>query len=199
MRIGLVCEGQTDIPVFEALLNKLLPDDWVLIPLQPERDALGNYGSAGWTKVRDLCQSYGSYVTHLPNGPDILIVQVDGDVAGQVSAATLDELCAHIRSWLGSGATHPGLVITIPAQATETWLLAGSRPASPALESVRKPAEQLIRAGLIAHDKHGNPIKDQQRYRELAAPLADRLASLRPVLRELDRFCSKVEALVRRC
>lgn len=198
MRIGLICEGQTDIPVFEALLNKLLPDGWVLTPLQPERDALGNYGDAGWTRVREFCQSYGSYVAYLPNAPDLLIVQVDGDIAGQVSAATLDELCGRVKIWLGAGASHPGLVMAIPTQATETWLLAGSRPANPALEAVRKPAEQLIKAGLIEHNERGNPIKDQQRYRELAAPLADRLASLRPVLRELDRFCSKIEALVHR-
>lgn len=195
MRVGVVCEGQTDIPVLEAVLRRMLPDGWVLTTLQPECDALGNWADAGWTKVREFCRCYGSYVAYLPDAPDVLIVQVDGDIAGQVSAANNDELCATIKSWLGSGASHPGLVIVIPTQASETWLLAANRPATPAIESVKKPAEQLVKAGLVDHDEHGGPVKDQQRYRELATPLADRLTALRPILKELDRFCSKLEQL----
>lgn len=194
----LFCEGQTDIPVLEAVLEGLLPAGWVLSTLQPDRDALGSWGAAGWTKVRDFCRSYGSYVAYLPDAPDILIVQVDGDIVGQVSANDNVGLCAEIKSWLGRGANHPGLVIVIPTQATETWLLAANRPVNPAIESMRKPAEQLVKAGLIEHDEHGDPIKDQQRYRELAIPLTARLTALRPILTELDRFCSKLEKLTNR-
>ena len=145
--------------------------------------------------MRDWCRNFGPVLAYLPNMPNILIVQVDGDVRGQVSASTNEKLCDEVKSWLGPGVTFPGLVIAIPTEATETWLLAANRPANPALERVKKPAEQLIRAKLIEHDAHGNPIKDYARYRELAAPLGEQLSALRRVLTELDRFCVKVEAV----
>jgi len=107
-----------------------------------------------------------------------------------------EALCRTVKSWLGEGASFPGLVIAIPTEATETWLFAAHSSPTPTIEAVKQPAAQLVKAGLIGPDEHGKPCKDAARYRELAVALGEKLGHLRAVVGELDRFCAKIEALV---
>lgn len=201
MRVGIVCEGATDFPVLEKVLEALLPNEWEITLLKPEQDQLGRFEGFGWNKVRQWCTSMGRSLPILQRASllhDLVIIQIDADIRSQVQAKSNLEFCETIKSWLGSGVDLSGVIIVIPTQAIETWLLAAHRASNPKIEGERHPANALVREGLLQMSDVGQPIKDVDRYRTLALALPGKLTSLRAVLPELQRFCEKVEAFVAR-
>jgi hypothetical protein len=97
-----------------------------------------------------------------------------------------------VKDWLGPASTLNKLVIVVPAQASEAWLVAAHLPTNPALESRNHPEDALAERRLVARNAEGQPVKDTSVYEELAQALHDRLGELR-WLPELDRFVRKLE------
>lgn len=193
--VGLVCEGVTDHPVIEAVLEAIF-GDFEPRYLQPEFDRLEPAtSSGGWTRVQDWCCHWAENLAYLPNPPDLIVVHVDADVRTLVGVSTTEELCAKIRGWLGPSAKRHGLVIVLPKECTETWLLASHTPATPSLEALEDVASRLAGRGLLKLGEHGRPVKDRGIYANLSVPLTAKLPQLRKVLRELDRFACKLETL----
>lgn len=198
MIIGFVCEGISDVPVLQAVVDAIVGPDYEPRFIQPEADALG--ATAGWTEVKKWCESYGpslgDYLTW--TGIDLLVVHLDADVCAKVKMASTVALCEATKRWLGRAGQDPRILIVIPSQASEAWLYAAHVATSPHIETERDPAGKLAQAGLLERDPRGEPVKDPRRYQELASRLPARLAELRKVLPELERFAGKLERVAAR-
>lgn len=196
-QVAFICEGHTDTPVLEAVVEAVLGDDFEPLYLQPERDMLTDaerWSDGGDDRVRAFCeQRHGSLAFAVPTA-DIVVVHLDADRCAKYSASDTSALCKVIKGWLGSSATDERLVIAIPAQATEAWLVAVVENANPSLENLPHPAERLAGHRQLSRNKAGQPIKDRLLYANLAETLRDRLPTVREVLPELDRFAGKLEA-----
>lgn len=194
MRVGIVCEGRTDFVLLEQIVVSVFGPCEV-DPVQPMRDALrpGGWQEAGWTQVRAWCRARDADVIAdemTLGGLDAFVIQVDGDLCGREGLpATRPALCAHIRGdWLGGGVLPHGVVICIPAAATDTWLWAAveSEPLPDGLEDEQRPTDRLGEHGIG---------KNQHHYGSHAEVLGRRLPVIREALSELDRFLCKLEGV----
>ncbi len=162
VRVAVVVEGPTDAIVLEAILNAMVPGrEFVLQTLQPEGSAafgtapFGRTG-AGWAGVyrwsrQAVTEGGGSASgSSVLSNHDILIVQLDADVAGETYAAgnirdapcddlpceapcppahhTTDALREVILNWLGEGECPQRIVLCTPSRSIETWVLAAVCP-----------------------------------------------------------------------
>lgn len=209
MLAAVVCEGPTDFVVLRDLLYAICPNIEDVIPLQPEGDET-TFGSGGWHLVKKWCEDNGpklsSFLGHAYGSPiDILLIQVDGDIApslgiatgGRTAAAIAGDVCKAIKSWLG----HPPrnlpaqVVITIPMQATESWIIAGLEPGGTLnLEGMQHPAGRLVAKKQLIADANGRPVKDLARYRQMAKSLSKAPQQLFLRAPEADRFRAKIAA-----
>lgn len=82
--IGFVCEGPRDLELLAAVIEHILGEDIHALPLQPDESLLGNNGN-GWKGVWRWCNAHGKmldqYMHDATPQIDMLIVQMDGDVA----------------------------------------------------------------------------------------------------------------------
>ncbi|AUX40568.1 uncharacterized protein SOCE26_019690 [Sorangium cellulosum] len=202
MIIGIVCEGSSDFPVLEAVVEAALGDGHEVRYLRPETDALFRPG--GWTAVKAWCEEHASWLSDFMTvgNIDLLIIHVDADVRRHVpelkkkkGEPTTQDLCDTIKGWLKLRQSAKGrrVLIVIPAQATEAWLVAAQGGATPDLEKEAKPVTRLVQRKLVS-TIGGKPDKSPAVYRDLATPLRSHAAELRGVLRELDHFMGKLEA-----
>jgi hypothetical protein len=123
----------------------------------------GNYGAlgGGWKGVRAWCQNlrkkFPDLATYLnESNTDILIIHVDADVArdNEMNCAmpcppaqdTCEAVAQQVRNWLGYWVTENNVVLCIPADNTEAWILAAHdtqttyhNPPDKPLECVQKP------------------------------------------------------------
>jgi hypothetical protein len=136
---------------------------------------------------------------------NLLVIHLDGDRAaalgiptdGRLIADIASDICNVIKGWLGAPqhSIPPGVVITIPMQSTETWLIAGILAGGIVdLERIDQPVTRLTSAGLLERDTDGVAIKDLRRYRKLAVDLAKASARLFARSPEASRFRGKVAA-----
>lgn len=193
-RVGFVCEGPTDVLVLRALVEHVAGGPIDARYIQPDLDGLDRSG--GDTRVERWCRGNGHGLGWLLEwqGIDLLVVHLDADRCPKYGAADTAALCATIKGWLGPGAARPELVIVLPAQATEAWLVAAHRAQTPAVEAMPHPENALASLGLLSRDAAGRPLKAPDRYGPMAAALVEQLDAVRPVLRELRRFLEKLEA-----
>ncbi len=208
MRVAIVCEGRTDFVLLEQIVLAVF-GPCEITPLVPMRDALDDARwspKAGWTQVKAWCEGLGvqGIADEMAMGTiDVIVVHIDGDMCGREGhPATRAGLCDHIKqTWMGAPTSPPGVVICIPAFATDTWLAAALDAviATPALEADADPLSHLVRLGVLKPAPPGEttPRKNQYAYKQRAAVLGTRAAALRPALTELDRFMGKLEALRR--
>lgn len=167
-RVAIVCEGLTDLVVLQAVLNAIFGDHIPTL-LQPEElpgGAAGPFGG-GWKGVRAWCQQLaaqgGLDASPLADTYDLLILHVDADIARDPEIAcaqpappilpTLEALERVLLTWLQADATPERLVLCVPAQATEAWMIAmladqglalpDNFTLSPALECEPDPAAIL--------------------------------------------------------
>ena len=162
LRFAVAVEGPTDAIVLEAVLTALLPDDeFVFQTLQPEGSAA--FGSApfgrtgaGWTGVyrwsrQAVSEGCGSVSgSSVMSNHDVLIVQVDADVAGETYArgnirdaphddlpcekpcpppdCTTNALRRVVLNWLGEGECRREIVLCTPSKNIEAWMLAAVCP-----------------------------------------------------------------------
>ena len=162
VRVAVAVEGATDAIVLEAILSATIPGgEFVLQTLQPERSAAFRAASfgrtgAGWAGVyrwsrQAVTEGGGSASgsSELSNH-DVLIVQVDADVAGETYARgnirdaphddlpceepcppphhTTDALRDVILNWLGECECPRRIVLCTPSKSIETWVLAAVWP-----------------------------------------------------------------------
>ncbi len=165
MRIALVGEGVTDFEVLKAAIDFMLNGrSFDLKLLQPEGSVAfmgrGNAGAlgGGWKGVYRWClQAALRGGGTLAGDPlfisyDLLILQLDADVAGEDPAndavdpipelngllpceracpppnATTDALRLVILSWAGEAQTPPQTVLCTPSKSTEAWVMAAFFP-----------------------------------------------------------------------
>ena len=199
--VGFVCEGPTDVEVLRPLVEHVAGGPIEPVYLQPSYDALDQWGQGGETRVERWCKDKGSWLQWLlqPRGIDLLVIQMDADRCPKYGAADTTALCATIKGWLGDGARLPEVLIVLPAQATEAWLVAAYQSPTPELEALRHPEDRLAQLGKLARGAEGRPLKAVERYAPMTADLISKLPELRPQagqrppLIELHRFMTKLE------
>lgn len=192
LKIGFVCEGPTDTPILEAVIEAIF-GEFEARYIQPDVSNLGGWSGGGDTRVEQWCRRSGHGLAYLLFDTDLLVVQLDGDRCPRLGAADTTQLCAVVKGWLGAGAREPKLVIAIPAQASEAWLVAAHMATTPALEQQHHPEDLLAQRKLLRRGADGRAVKERATYVELAVRLRERLAEARRVLPELERFADKLE------
>ena len=162
LRFAVAVEGPTDAVVLAAILNSLLPnDEFVFQTLEPEGSAAfgsAPFGStgAGWAGVyrwsRQAVSEGGGSVSGSSalSNHDVLVVQVDADVAGETYArgsirdaphddlpceepcpppdCTTNALRRVILNWLGERECPREIVLCTPSKNIEAWVLAAVCP-----------------------------------------------------------------------
>lgn len=141
-KVGIVCEGKADGVVIEAVLNGL-KDDYKLLPIQPPGGRVGGDAGplgGGWKGVQRWCEQESRHgrLSDLAERTDLLIIQVDSDVAGEKEldrarpcpppADSANEVRSAIREWLGVEQLPDKVVLCVPSMASETWALVGLFP-----------------------------------------------------------------------
>lgn len=201
LQVAFVCEGPTDTPILEAVVEAVFGPDFESLYLQPERDTLSDeesWGDGNDDRVRGWCLQRADSLEWAVYTADVIVIHLDADRCAKFGTSSTEELCQVIRGWLGRSADDERLVIVLPAQASEAWLVAAHCAPAADLESQKRPAEQLAAAGLIERDEEGRPRKDRARYEDLSKRLSNELPRIRAVLHELERFASKLERQAQR-
>lgn len=132
-RVALACEGPADRILIEAVLDRYL-GDYVLDLLQPPLSAIGG-GSGplggGWKGVRLWCQQESSV-----GGRSLQVVLQNHDLSLAEGACCppprvfTDPVRSAVLAWLDVSPAPAGLVLCVPAMATETWALVALFPES---------------------------------------------------------------------
>ena len=82
--IGIVCEGPTDYLLLKGVIEAISEIEIHCYQLQPEGDLTGQYGN-GWKGVWKWCADHAeilqSFMKEISPRLDLLIIQMDGDVA----------------------------------------------------------------------------------------------------------------------
>ncbi len=133
----LVCEGPSDIAVFEAIAQA---HGGKIIEHSPQLDATSStYPPQGWGAVKNWClqlaanRSLGNPIDFLLafKGADGIIIQIDTDIANQIKingnfglAGDKGWCKSAIDSWLGKRSGHTKIYYVLCAFSTETWILA---------------------------------------------------------------------------
>lgn len=149
-RVAIVCEGDADRAILEAVLDHYL-GDYEPVAVQPPLGAFGGDSGplgAGWKGVRRWCQQEapvgGGPLRVLLENHDLVLLQIDADVAREPESGIAlaedarcpppsvlsDPVRAAVLTWLGIPGPPRGLVLCVPAMATETWALVGLFPES---------------------------------------------------------------------
>ena len=163
LRVAVAVEGPTDSIVLKAIVRSLLrtTDDFVFQTLQPEgsvafgSEPVGRTGG-GWVGVyrwsRQSALEGGGLVSRSSalSHHDVVIVQVDADVAGKTypsggvydapredlpckqpcppPSRTTNALRSVVLNWLGELQCPPRLVLCTPSMSIEAWVLAAVWP-----------------------------------------------------------------------
>jgi hypothetical protein len=175
LRVALVGEGPTEKVVIEAALTSIMGSrSFILRQLQPEESLPFGPIGTGWVGVYRWCRqaaarSGGSLRRDLLyQAYDVLLLQVDADVAGNryadggiveavqdlpceqpcpPPAATTDLLRRVVLRWAGETAVPPRTVLCTPSKSTEAWVIAALYPEDPAMrrniECCPDPAARL--------------------------------------------------------
>lgn len=207
LSIGIVAEGKSDHIVLKAIVRQLVGPNLEFTEITPESSALA---PGGLDVVRGWCEEFGSrletfqtFITSLPL--DLLIIHIDGSMAHRFGIA---QPCppAHdtanavreiiVTQWLARRSLPPLVVLAIPMQEIETWLLPAHvrAPELPvALECMRNPKTFLNQTvPLHGRQKTTTP----QRYERLAAAISAQLAQVRSACPQADRFCRELMSAV---
>lgn len=230
--VGVVAEGPTDVVVLAEYLSTWLQglDDSATLevrPLQPVVDATsGRLGDGGWTLVKAWCENNPPearptdlFEPLFEGEPpvDVLLVQLDGDVIGDYTAAYADitvpqypdaeargsivELILERWLWSSTERRHADphaerhcLVATV--RALETWIVAGLDPSIPEPEEIENPEQELLNLEPGLPTRHGRLRKHRGRWWRLARKTRNQLEHIKAVCPHCDQFLSYFEAAV---
>ena len=222
LRIGFVVEGPTDFVMLERIAGQLLGGrEYESVAIQPLlSDAFAAVTGGGWTEVyfwcRQTTEQAGGSVRNdaLFNSFDMLIVQVDADVAGKrysddqritnapndlpceqpcpPASASTNNLRQILLGWMGEAAVPPKTVLCTPSKALETWVVLALFPQnqfsrSANLECRANPDAQL-QAQPLARRLIRAGKKDIGKYRDRAGDMAAAWPAVRLRCTEAERF-----------
>lgn len=146
-RIAIACEGPADRIIIQAILDSYV-DDYEVLPIQPPISALGAAHSGehggGWRGLLGWCNQEGPSLHTLLQNSDILIIQIDCDVAyeGEDFGAVCpppDSAVEAVRDLvleaLGIDLLPPKTILCAPGMASETWAMVALFPQDPRIVS----------------------------------------------------------------
>lgn len=224
-------EGPTDFVILEAVAGHLLNGrEFEPVAIQPLlSDSFGATTRGGWTEVyfwcREGAKQAGGYLRDNPLFEifDMLIIQVDADVAGKKysddqritddpgdlpcvklpcppCSTTTDALRKVILGWMGETDVPPKTVLCTPSKALETWLLVALYPNNresrkAEIECLNKPDAQL-QTQPLAHRLIRGGKKDITKYRDRAADVINTWPLVRRRCTEAERFSQELTAVV---
>jgi hypothetical protein len=209
---ALVCEGQTDVPVFRAMIQELWPSVEQVLSLQPELDEMGRaHGRTGWSEVRSWCEQHAADLNEVleplvGEAVDLLLIAIDVDIA--IAAGIADpprragayeskRLRDVMEGWLGpvvKKRVPEQVVFSTPVMAIEAWVIAALFRQERAPEGLPNPAEFLVsKKKLRRSPKDDKPWKELHRYRDFAGRIARGLSRVRKVCPEAERTCHAIE------
>ena len=201
-------------------------------PLQPAVDATsGRLGDGGWTLVKAWCENnppearapdvFDEPLFEGEPPVNVLLVQLDGDVIGDYTAAYTDitvpqnpDAAARgrivqsiLERWLWSSTErrhadpHAGqhcLVATV--RALETWIVAGLDLAIPEPEEIENPERELMRLEPGLRTRRYGHVRRLRKNRQEWLTLAERtrteLDHIKSVCPHCDQFLSYFEAAI---
>jgi hypothetical protein len=207
--VGIVCEGNTDEIVVEAILRVVAGEHRARL-LQPERTrfAEGGYGvfGGGWKGVREWCRAQGRLSEALASAPlgrfAALVIHVDADVAGDPEVAceqpcppasdTGDALRDFVlREWCEDGDVPPRVVFCIPSKTTDAWVFVALYPddrlAVPDIECRPEP-EALLKQRPEKLVSGPENRKNTTAYRQAAPLVAEAWPHVCSLCTQAERF-----------
>lgn len=228
LRIAFAVEGSTDLVILEEVIAKFLGGrDFVVRYVQPEmseafQPIAGEHG-LGWPGVCRWCrqaaqQAGGKIRDNLVFSlNDLLVVQVDADVAGSSysaghiedpfpgtitlpceepcppASATTDRLRSVILRWLGENSPPPRTVLCVPSKSLETWLLVGLFPDTPVVRrqddiECRENPQTALRGQPTSRKLISGNHKKEEKYRDLAPEFAENWKRVTGRCSEARRF-----------
>jgi hypothetical protein len=211
-RAALVCEGQTDVPIFREVIQELWPSVTDVDCLQPELDDTGRAtGRAGWSEVKAWCEQHVDDLEDVLQPDvgfpfDLLLIAIDVDIAiaagiadpprsvGNYESSRLRET---MRGWLQTRNRRrvpEVVVLSTPVMAIEAWVIAALFPRRNAPESIADPATELVnKRKLRLSPNDGKPWKELYRYKLFSKQVAGALARVRRKCPEAGRTCQEIE------
>ena len=225
--IGIVAEGVTDFMLLRSLLNHFLDCNCQLI--QPETSETqgfnGNQGAygGGWKGVRAWCQNLTNDFENLTDffnklNIDLLIIHIDADVAreAEINCAkpcppaqdTCEALAQCVMTWLGEPLINKKLVLCIPADNTEAWILATHDiqtayhdPPNKPLECVNKPDmiisnQRYKNPRRLLKRKDGKAKKTRRDYQQLIPVVLDNWEEVKRICKQAAQFEKDLKAKV---
>jgi len=215
----LVCEGETDVYIFQALSAHFSSIE--VRPLAPRPDATssGAYPSHGFGDVLKWCfDNQGKIQLSLDVvGARALFLQMDTDIATQVNLDCINKghsarhCCQEkLNEKLGVLVEPPRCHYILPTQNTETWILASHEPPErdensieiSNYEFIHDTEQRLIDLGYPSRkgksNKAGRKLdkKPATKYKKYGKQLTDNLTLARQRCAELDRLCHLLEAII---
>lgn len=221
----IVCEGDTDFVVLDAALSAVYGEHTATM-IQPEKSLFAGRAytemGSGWRGVKKWCEQardeFGGLKQRLGvmlvGGADALIIHVDADIADHLdcrhpcppASDTADAVRSHVLRWGGEKELPDGVVLCVPAQSTETWVIAALDPGSlfVAGDVECKDAEAYLcgRKGpkLVARKSgkgHKGYRKHTGRFAEAAKIVRDNWPRVRATCSQASRFTAELgQALI---
>ncbi len=212
----LVCEGESDVYIFQALARHLSKAE--IISLAPQLDATsGTYPSHSFGHVLNWCADNRSRIPMLLDfkGAKALFLQMDTDIAGQANPDCIEQgqsarhCCQEkLNQKLATNQEPPRCHYILPTQNTETWLLAAHNfsALNEQLEGINNfeliddTEQRLIALGFKSKKGVNNNAprklnkRPANRYKRYGEQLASNLMLARQRCNELDRLCSLLES-----
>jgi hypothetical protein len=221
LRIALVGEGPTEKVVVEAALSSILSGRrFILKQLQPEESLPFGAMGTGWVGVYRWCrQAVDRAGTSLRDdilyqAYDLLLVQLDGDVAdecyanGSIEEVVQDIPCSQfcpppsastnplrtvLLRWAGEQELPPRTVLCTPSKSTDAWVVAALFPDDLAVKrgiECWADAESRLRQQALAY-RMSKRVED---YQARAVDLRNAWPRLALTLDEARRFDADLRA-----
>lgn len=228
LRIAVAVEGPTDAIVLEAILDSLLVNiEFEFQTLQPEGSTafgFSPFGETGggwggvyrWSRQAALEGDGSVSGSSALSYHDVLIVQVDADVAGERYSSgniqdapyqdlpcekpcpppehTTNALRRVILNWLGERQCPLRVVLCTPSKSMEAWVLAAIWPDNPVIRRKNWECQTNPERQLGALPKARRFKKHQEDYRSKQSEIAAEWPNVSARLTEAARFETEFRA-----
>lgn len=215
----LVCEGPTDLYIFQALSRNFSSIELRLSfeSLSPQQDATsGTYPRHGFGDVLNWCLANKQKIQMLIDfqGASALFIQMDTDIAKKANPQCVEQnnsprQCCYekLNERLATLDEPPRCHYVLPTQSTETWILASHTNTSlldngllliSNYELISNTEQRLIDLGYPSKkgkNKNSRKLKKSpaEKYKEYGDRLIENLQIARLRCDELDRLCRILE------
>lgn len=217
----LVCEGETDVYIFQALATHLSSSEaqLTITSLAPQHDATsGTYGSHGYGDVLNWCLANRKRIQMLIDfrNAESMLIQMDTDIAHKANPDCTKQghsarYCCQekLNEKLETSNEPPHCHYILPTQNTETWLLAGHNNVSLLdtnmnvinnYELITDTDQRLIylgyrsKKGVNKHALRKLNKRPSKQYIKYGKQLTGNLTLARQRCAELNRLCLLLES-----